>query len=202
MAYSDFTLEAVKQLFGLQTDEQGDYFARVNAVSIGDTLRRHLDKYQQLALAIGTEKSRSELLIMPILLDAYEQSQRAFSLFSGVDFNVDTELGLRGYCDYILSLSPEQLAIEAPVVTVVEAKNENINRGIAQCLAEMVAAQRFNRSRDRSIPTIYGVVTTGASWKFLRLIETIAYIDRTEYFLVEVEKIVAILLAMVREATT
>src|SRR5579871_683269 len=114
MAYSDFTLEAVKQLFGLQTDEQGDYFARVNAVSIGDTLRRHLDKYQQLALAIGTEKSRSELLIMPILLDAYEQSQRAFSLFSGVDFNVDTELGLRGYCDYILSLSPEQLAIEAP----------------------------------------------------------------------------------------
>jgi hypothetical protein len=201
MAYSDFTLETVKQLFGLQTDERGDYFARVSPVPISFTLRQHLDKYQQLALAIGTEKSRSELLIMPVLLDAYEQSQQAFSLFSGIDFNVDNELGLRGYCDYILSLSPEQLAIEAPIVTVVEAKNDNINRGIPQCLAEMVAAQRFNRARDRSIPTIYGVVTTGASWKFLRLIETTGYIDRTEYFLVEVDKIVAILLAMIHEAT-
>jgi hypothetical protein len=201
MAYSDFTLEAVKQQFGLQTNEQGDYFAGVSPIPISDTLRWHLDRYQPLALAIGTEKSRSELLIMPILLDAYEQSQRAFSLFSGVDFNVDQDAGLRGYCDYILSLSPEQLAIEAPVVTVVEAKNENINRGIAQCLAEMVAAQRFNRARDRSIPTIYGVVTTGANWKFLRLIEAIAYIDQTEYYLVEVERIVAILLAMIREAT-
>lgn len=201
MAYSDFTLETVKQLFGLQTDERGDYFAHVSPVPISATLRQHLDKYQQLALAIGTEKSRSELLIMPVLLDAYEQSHQAFSLFSGIDFNVDNELGLRGYCDYILSLSPEQLAIEAPIVTVVEAKNDNINRGIPQCLAEMVAAQRFNRARDRPIPTIYGVVTTGASWKFLRLIETIGHIDRTEYFLVEVDKIVAILLAMIHEAT-
>ena len=36
---------------------------------------------------------------------------------------------------------------EAPVVVVVEAKNENMKQGIIQCIAEMVAAQQFNQQR-------------------------------------------------------
>jgi hypothetical protein len=200
MAYNDFTLDALKQQFGLRTEERGDYFAQVPPATISDWLHRHLREYVPVALAIGTEKARSELLITPILLEVHGQFQQRFSLFSGVEFNVDIERGLRGVCDYLLSLSPEQLTIEAPVVAVVEAKNENIKQGINQCIAELIAAQSFHRSRQNEIDTLYGVVTTGSAWVFLRLVDTVVHVDRTEYHISQAERVVGILMAMLREA--
>jgi hypothetical protein len=201
MAYNDFTLEALKEQFGLRTDEQGDYFARVPPVEVSAKLRDHLREYVPRAIAIGTEKARSELIITPVLLEVIEQFQPDVGFFSGVEFNADPERGLRGTCDYLLSLSPEQLTIEAPVVTVVEAKNENIRQGINQCVAEMVAAQVFNRAKGNDIETVYGAVTTGSNWLFLRLKDSVVYMDRSEYYISQVDRIVAILLAMLREAS-
>jgi len=111
-------------------------------------------------------------------------------LFSGVEFNVSIERGLRGVCDFLLSLSPTQLTIEAPVVAIVEAKNDNLKTGLVQCIAEMVAAQLFNREQGNDIPTVYGALTTGTYWKFLRLIETMVYVDVTEYHVQDAERIV------------
>lgn len=201
MAYNDFTLEALKDQFGLRTDEQGDYFAQVRAVAISEKLRHHLSRYVPLALNIGTEKARSELIITPVLLEVIEQFPTAIGFFSGIEFNPDPERGLRGTVDYLLSLSPEQLAVEAPVVTIVEAKNENTRQGINQCIAEMVAAQSFNQRRGNPIGTVCGVVTTGQIWLFLRLHETLVTLERTDYHISQAEKIVGILLAMLREAT-
>ncbi len=200
MAYSDFTLERVEAQFGLVTSIAEDYFATVVPVAISESLQLHLMKRSPLALAIGTEKARSELLIMPVLLEAVDQFGRECSLFSGTEFSPDPDNGLRGVCDYLLSLSPEQLLIKTPVVTVVEAKRDDISTGWGQCMAEMVAAQGFNRARGQEIKTVYGVVTTGTTWRFLRLIAKTVFVDRTEYYLNEVEKIVGILLAMLHEA--
>ena len=200
MAYSDFTLDRVETQFGLITSTAEDHFAAVAPVSISETLQQHLAKRSPLALAIGSEKARSELLIMPVLLEAVDQYGKDCSLFSGTEFSPDPDNGLRGVCDYLLSLSPEQLLIKAPVVTVVEAKRDDLSTGWGQCIAEMVAAQVFNRARGREIKTVYGVVTTGTNWRFLRLNTQTVYVDRTEYYLKEVEKIVGILLAMLHEA--
>ena len=201
MAYNDFTLEALKEQFGLKTDEQGDYFARATPLPVSDKLRHHLGEYVPLAIAIGTEKARSELVITPVLLEVREQLAHAVSFFSGVEFNPDPERGLCGVCDYLFSLSPEQLTIEAPVVTIVEAKNENLRQGINQCVAEMVAAQVFNRARGSAIETVYGAVTTGTNWLFLRLTGSVVFVDRSEYYISQVEKIAGILVAMLREAS-
>lgn len=56
--------------------------------------------------------------------------------------------------------------ISAPVIAIVEAKNEDIKSGLGQCIAEMVAAQIFNEHENNEIPTIYGIVTSGEIWKF------------------------------------
>jgi hypothetical protein len=64
----------------------------------------------------------------------------------------------------------------------------------------MVAAQQFNRERDNAIERVFGVVTTGSAWKFLRLADTTVYVDRAEYYIKEVERIVGILVAMIHEA--
>jgi hypothetical protein len=200
MAYNDFTLEVLKRQFDLRTDEGCDLFGQVTPVSISPLLRETLRESVPLALDISTDKARSELIIAPVLLETRRQIGRPVSLFSGVEFNVDLEQGLRGVCDFLLSLSPEQLAIEAPVVAVVEAKNENIKQGIVQCIAEMVASQRFNRERDNPIQSVFGAVTTGSIWKFLRLTGSVVSVDQTEYHISQVERIVGILVWMVREA--
>jgi hypothetical protein len=147
-----------------------------------------------LAMAINTEKSRSELLITPVLLDLWRQAPSQISLFSGTEFTVDEARGLTGDCDYILSRSKEQLTLTAPVVMIVEAKNENIKGGLGQCVAEMIAAQMFNERESNAIDTIYGAVTTGEIWKFLKLVGAVASIDLSDYYIVrDVPNILGIL---------
>lgn len=118
-------------------------------------------------------------------------------LFSGSEFNVAPERGLNGTCDFLISLSPERLFISAPVITLVEAKKEDIKAGFGECVAEMLAAQLFNEQEGNQIPTIYGAVTSGTVWRFLKLQGQIVYIDRIEYYLSEVEKVLGILLSAI-----
>jgi len=194
MAYSDFDLKKVRRDFGLQIDEQPDLCAHVPPVQPGITLAHTLAETAHLAIAINTEKARSEMLITPVLLDIWRQAQSQISLFSGTEFTVDEARGLTGYCDYILSRSKEQLTINAPVVMIVEAKNENIKGGLGQCVAEMIAAQLFNEREGNAIDTIYGAVTTGEIWKFLKLVSAVASIDLSDYYIVrDAPKILGIL---------
>src|SRR5262249_25991991 len=124
ISYSDFSLELLKDRFGLRIDESRDLFSRVEPVEISDGLATTLDETAPRALVIGTEKARSELIIAPVLLEVRRRAGVAASLFSGVEFHVDPERGLRGTCDFLIGRSSEQLTIEAPVISVVEAKNE------------------------------------------------------------------------------
>lgn len=198
MAYSDFTtLTAVKKRFDLVTDETVDLFVAVSEVLVSEHLQVTLHENVPLALAIATEKARSELIIMPILVELRKLTNRQISLFSGVDFTVDETKGLNGVCDYIISRSHEQFAVNAPIVMLVEAKNEDMKRGISQCLAEMVAAQIFNRREGNENRLVYGVVTTGSNWRFLTLDGQTVLIDLPEYFINQVGKILGILYHLV-----
>ncbi len=199
MAYSDFTLKRVKSEFNIQTIENQSLFLQVGEQDISDYLTRTLKRNVPLALAINTEKARSELIIINILLEIKDHLENQISLFSGVDFNVDKAQGLTGICDYIVSHSPEQLYIDTPVITIVEAKNENINSGLGQCIAEMYAAQLFNQQENHAIEFIYGVVTTGDEWKFIKLQDRIAYIDKETYYINDIKKIIKILIEMVAQ---
>jgi hypothetical protein len=194
MAYSNFTLAKVKSDFGLTVDETQNLFNDIPAVEPSEILTVILQDYIPLATAIGTEKARSEFLIAPILSEVRRQLNYQVSLFSGTDFNVDIEKGLLGYCDFLISASSEQFFISAPVITIVEAKNENIISGLGQCIAEMVASQIFNQRQNLDIPVIYGVVTTGTAWRFLMLNETKVCIDMVEYYINQVDRILGIIL--------
>lgn len=180
MAYSEFTIADVQQRLGLTIAEGGDLFAEVAETELPATLAAALARYLPLALNLNTEKARSELLIAPLLVELKLLYPDRLSVFSGIDFSVDPAIGLGGRCDFILSRSPQQLALTAPVCVVVEAKSENIVAGVPQCLAEMVAAQRFNAAAGE-IGGVYGAVTTGMLWRFLRLHGSVARVDGVEY---------------------
>ncbi len=199
MAYSDFTLRKVKQSFGLTAVEGGRFLPEVEPIAPSPILAGLLEDTVPWAIAVGTEKAKSELIIAPALLEVKRLLNYQISVFSGTDFTVDIAAGLNGVCDFLISRSPEQFEIEAPAVVLVEAKRDNINSGLGQCIAEMVAAQRFNEANNNPIPTIYGSVTSGTAWRFMKLEGQIVTIDVRDYPFPPVETILSMLVWMVRE---
>lgn len=190
MAYSQFTLARVIQDFNLKLVEGGDFLSIPETNIIPSPyLAEFINRNLQLAIALNTEKARSELVICPLLLAVKEALQNQISLFSGEEFNVDSEVGLTGICDFILSLSLEQLYVKAPVAIIVEAKKEDLKGGLGQCIAEMLAAGKFNQKANNPISTIYGTVTTGTLWLFLKLEENNVTIDLSEYTIPPIEPI-------------
>jgi hypothetical protein len=181
MAYSDFkTLNQTLTAFSLKLVNQFGLFSQVTAIDPSPKLSEQIAENFDLALAIDTEKARSELIVTPILLDLYRRLRPNLSLFSGVALSVDAQ-GLNGECDFILSASTNQLEVSTPVLTVVEAKNNDIKSGLGQCAAQLVGAQRFNESQQKT-GRVYGAVTTGAAWRFMRLQSSQLEVDLTEYF--------------------
>lgn len=200
MAYSEFTtITKVRTAFNLTVNEKTVLFADVESIEPSDYLKTTLTEYVPLANAINTEKARSELIIAPVLLEVRRILNFQIGFFSGTEFNADPKSGLNGYCDYILTASSDLYEIRTPVVTLVEAKNENIKNGLGQCIAEMLGAQRFNQQQNDEIEVIYGGVTTGNAWKFLKLVNQTAFIDLSDYYINEVDKILGILTKPLRQ---
>jgi len=199
VAYSDFTLKKVVQEFQLTLFENENLFEACESVEPSPFLIETLKENVPLALSISTEKARSELIIINLFIELRKKYHHKISLFSGVKFDVDASKNLNGFCDFIISSSPEQLFITAPIIAVVEAKNENIISGLGQCIAEMIASQQFNSEEKQEIKTIYGIVTTGNAWKFLKLVERDVFIDMKEYHIDNTAKILGILAAMIEQ---
>ena len=198
MAYSKFTMPQLRKEYGLTITTQDALFASVPPIVVPDWLKDTLARQTDFALQSGSEKARSEYLIAPVLLAVYEQSRDYANLFSGVEFKVDEERGLAGFCDFIFTLAPRTLELLAPVISVVEAKKEDINGGIPQCLAELVAAQIFNAAEGITRETLYGIVSTGEVWKFLQIRGTQVTVDTNDYFLIQPDRIIGIILSMLR----
>lgn len=193
MAYSNFKLDELVKIFDLTIRENSELFASIPEVEGSEYLITTLQETVDLAVAINTEKARSEMIIAPVLLELRRKLKHQISLFSGVDFTVDFSQGLNGICDFIISKNPEQLFIRQPIITIVEAKNENLNSGFGQCIAEAIAAQIFNQQEGNEISVIYGVVTIGTIWRFLKLVGKTVEIDLSEYYIKDINKILGIL---------
>ena len=196
MAYSNFSLLQVQRQFALNVSK-GVFFTDLPGLTPGEWLTDLLAKSAPFAAAQGSEKVRSELIVAPLLFELRELLDRRVGLFSGTDFSIDTESGLNGICDFLLTRSTNELIIEAPAIILIEAKKGELNAGWGQCAAEMVAAQKFNQAGGQEVATIYGSVTTGTQWQFLKLTGLDLTIDVTEYPLNPIDRILGIFKWMV-----
>ena len=200
ISYSYFSLKDIRQKFNLAIIEKLGMFSNAPDSKITEHFKETLKDNIPLALAINTEKAKSELIISPVLIEVKKLFLNKISFFSGVEFNVDKEKGLNGFCDFMISLSSEQLFIESPVIALVEAKNDSIMSGLGQCVAEMVAAQIFNQQENNEINIIYGVITTGIFWKFIKLTDNKIYIDLKDYSILDnPQKIIGMFSSMMKQ---
>ena len=199
MPYSNFTFDSVQETFDLGILQVIGIFAEAEPVIPSEYLSAGLAKKAPLAIAIGTEKAKSEMIVTDILVELREHFEGSISLFSGVDFNVDAKNELTGVCDFLVSLSPNQFSVTAPVIVLVEAKKDSLKDGLGQCVAEMVAAQRFNAEAGNDIPCVYGATTSGMNWLFLKLEGRQLSIDMTAYSIDRCDRLLGILASMVKQ---
>ena len=198
MSYSQFTtITKVKEAFNLTTVEGVKFLSNIDPIPPSPTLSTFLEESLPFA-ASASEKARSEGIIYPVLLEARRILERRVSLFSGEDFTVDESVGLNGVCDFLFSRSQEILAIEAPAVVIIEEKKADLRSGFGQCIAEMVAAQKFNEMNQKNIPIIYGSVSSGTQWRFLKLEGQTVTLDLRDYPLPPVEQILGFLVWMLQ----
>lgn len=181
MGYSKYrTIKQVVKKFGLSTQKQR-FFEEVKPVSPSDWLVKTLELAELVTLS--NEKVKSEKIISPILTEIHRLYKDKLALFSGEELNVDPENDLAGPCDFFFSARPNTYLLEAPIVSLTEAKDEDLDYGIAQCTAQMIGAQRYNQQEGENIPVIWGCATTADVWKFIRLENTILYVDTINYYL-------------------
>ena len=189
MEFTDFTLDQVLDRFELNP-VRIDLFSNLEPVVpsgwLLETLRR------SASMAFTSEKSRSEFIIAPILIEAREATGEIFSIYSGQRLDADASTGLVGECDFIFAKTPYLYVLRAPIVSIVEAKKQDIESGIGQCAAQLVAAKQFNQKHDSQFPQLFGCVTTGEIWQFICLTENTLQIDTKRYSLEELPDLLAV----------
>ncbi|KHD06644.1 hypothetical protein PN36_29850 [Candidatus Thiomargarita nelsonii] len=188
MSYSEFSLKRVKKEFNL-TEKKVKLFDSENEIEASDWLKETLDLSLELALSSSSEKARSEFIVAPILLELEKINNKSFSIFSGENLEADSEKGLNGECDFILSKGPISSTIQVPIFSLVEAKKNDVKEGLGQCIAQMQGAKIFTQNEGADFNFIYGCVTTGETWQFMRLENDILSMDIRRYYINEVGKL-------------
>jgi hypothetical protein len=190
MIYSKFSLKRFKEEFKIDS-RKANLFEQIEPVSVSDFLQEALKRAERMPLI--NEKVRSEVLVMPILQEVQTLCNYSFTIFSGIDITADEDKGLKGVCDFVLSAAEDALYLEMPLFALVEAKKQDIEGSVGQCAAQMLGCQVLNEKDENSLPAIYGCITTGETWQFIKLEDNILWIDNQKYTSkTELEKILAI----------
>jgi hypothetical protein len=197
MAFSEFRYPEVLTQLGLSYAAAGDLFPDVPPLPPLPATRDMLRITTRLATMNNNEKARSEWIVAPLLGDVWGRYDGRVGLYSGIDFQADPAAGLVGFCDFAFCRGPQQVTFTPPTLLVFEAKRDNLHEGLGQCVAGVVGAQRFNRRHGVDEPHLYGCVTTGSLWQFLRLSGTTLTLDMNEYNTGQLDRILGVIAAVI-----
>jgi len=188
MSYSDFTLKDLQNKFGIK-NKVCDLFPKFEPLEPSEWLKTTLYKTSQLP--VRSVKSKSETIVFPILLELRDRNNNFITIYSGDNLSADDEKGLKGECDFIITKDTSTFDINYPIIQMVEAKKNDLEIGVPQCAAQMVGAKIFNEKNNVKTKFIYGCVTTGNEWLFLKLGDELL-IDKRKYFLIELGELLAV----------
>jgi hypothetical protein len=173
-----FTLADLEQICQIESKTFDNLLAPITPAPASEFLLTLLGK--NLRLPLLNEKAKSELLIAPILVEMWDRNPR-FKPFSGMTLNMDAKRGLKGVCDFLISAKEDTVRLDAPIACVFEAKNDNLDDWFGQCGSEMYASRLFNQQEGEPYETIFGAVTNGTEWQFLKLHENTLWVDTRKY---------------------
>lgn len=150
--------EEILNYFGYQFEKRELELPTSNQIDLDpESIKNHIKKTLPL-ISTDNETARREFLISPILLELAISTHSQIR----VNYTVDVSPQLRGSIDYLLQ-STDQLL-------VVEAKDENLERGFKQLAVELIAiheeTQRESRTTNNFSNELWGAVSIGRVWQF------------------------------------
>jgi hypothetical protein len=176
MAYRKYTSKLLTENLGLKVQKINLFKdCMIPKVTASQRLQLILEVYKVLNLS--TEKAVSEQLVAPILTEIRLINENVVDFYSGEQLNVDSLRDLNGEIDFLFTRASQTLSIEAPILCITEAKIGLIDRGIPQAAAQMYAVRLFNEKEGKPLKTVYGAVTDGKTWRFLKLEDDMLYTD-------------------------
>jgi len=191
MAYRNFKESDIKDKLHL-IEKQDRLFHQVKKQEPSSLLTELL--YEAQKLRPDSEKAISEMIVYPVLLELKRRNSDFLTFYSGETLNADKHLGLNGECDFIISRYTQSFALNTPLLTLVEAKGTEkmIRRGVPQCVAQMKGAKIYNETQKCPLDVIYGCVTSGDEWLFLKLENETITVDTQKYYLSNLSDILGI----------
>ena len=193
MAFSDYrkyTATELKKIFRVEIKNPEDLFKGftpsgreyndLQATVMQMSVRLRLSKFDN-------EATRGSLLVSRILWAASEVYQLGVFFEPTITYPQDDTFNLphplNGSYDGALSL--DEIDLIAPVISVVEVKRSSLSDGLGQCIAEMYTTMRVFQQEK-----VYGIITDGEVWEFLRLENSVISVDNSNYHIRTVADIV------------
>ena len=195
MSYSKFNYKRIRQELDIH-NENILLFSSIQSIQPSAWLCECME-FASGALALFSEKSRSEAIVFPILAELTKHNNYKISLYSGAVLNADDTKGLNGECDFILGKGKQDYYIDSPLFCMIEAEDNDIEKNIPQCIAQMEGARLYNQNEGKNIHVIYGCVTTGTEWQFLKLENQICFIDKKRYYINDLPSLLGVLQTIV-----
>ena len=196
MSYSEYNLASFRHTFDLKIRDQL-LFDPIGTLEPSPWLAESLANGQDLA--VTSEKARGEFIVAPVLMACRALLGHDLRIFSGAQLDVDPGRGLNGECDFILARSESSLVFQAPLMILLEAKKNDIEAGLGQCAAQMFGARLYNEREGKAVPSVYGCVTTGETWQFLKLIGNELLIHPGRLPIQELDKVLGFLVQCLRD---
>lgn len=167
--YQQYSTTQLKELFKIQLEINQDLFPDFKPS--GDTYEPLQETVMKMESrinfsAVDNEATRSNLLVSHILWAASDKYDLGIFFEPVVDIKPDASLSLPHSLNgkYDCALSLDNLDFTTPIIAVVEVKKSSLSTGLGQCVAEMYAtSQQFGQDK------VYGIITDGEVWSFLRL---------------------------------
>jgi hypothetical protein len=167
MGYINFKkIQQVTGRFGLEAEIKQIIPAKVKTIKPSHWLKQSLEFSSEMPLT--NEKNKAERIISPVLLEVSMAFKQNFTLFSGEEISVSPSDDLSGPCDFFFAWHPPKPYMEAPVISLAEAKDEDMEWGLAQCAGQMYGAWLFNEAKKKRVEVLYGCATTGIEWRFMK----------------------------------
>ena len=199
MAFSDYkTIAQVQEEYNIRYLEEE--FIEITNLKPSDYFINEF-KFSENNMDIFTsESSRCENIIYPVLREVYKTFVDKYTLWSHKSIAYDAKLN--GTPDYLFSTKSElgKTVLGFPIVIIVEAKKNDFIEGWGQCLAELIAAQKINKTEDFPV---YGIVTDGELWQFGKLVSDKFTKSKLRVTITDLDKIfgtIGFLLSSNREA--
>lgn len=187
LTFSQMTWDLLEEKHGIRMRSNQVLFETCPVVEPSAALIEILRRGRRSRLV--NERAKAYRLIDPVLSEL--EVLRPGQISSIPDMLMEAK-GMEGLCgipDFVISASPNQKVL--PIITIVEAKKEDMDGGLPQCAAELYAAYLLNVGK---LPRVYGCVTTGLEWRFLYLDgeSKLCHVDANTYLLSEITRLLGV----------